>query len=60
MLGNGMLRRILRVKKVAVTGEWRKFHSEELHNFCSSPSIIRVNKSVRRFTAYVWGRREII
>jgi hypothetical protein len=24
-----------------VTGEWRKLHSKELHNFYSSPDIIR-------------------
>jgi hypothetical protein len=24
-----------------VTGEWRKFHSEELHNLYSTPDIIR-------------------
>jgi hypothetical protein len=24
-----------------VTGEWRKLHSEELHNLYSSPDIIR-------------------
>jgi hypothetical protein len=28
-----------------VTGEWRKLHSEELHNFYSSPNIIRHIKS---------------
>jgi hypothetical protein len=24
-----------------MTGEWRKWHSEELHNLCSSPNIIK-------------------
>jgi hypothetical protein len=28
-----------------VTGEWRKLHSEELHNLYSSPNIIRQIKS---------------
>jgi hypothetical protein len=28
-----------------VTGEWRKLHSEELHNLYSSPNIIKQIKS---------------
>jgi hypothetical protein len=28
-----------------VTGEWRKLHSEELHNLYSSPNIVRQIKS---------------
>jgi RNA 3'-terminal phosphate cyclase len=34
-----------------VTGEWRKLHSEKLHNFCSSPNIIRQIKSRRMMWA---------
>jgi hypothetical protein len=30
-----------------VTGEWRKLHTEELHNLFSSPDIIRQVKSRR-------------
>jgi hypothetical protein len=30
-----------------VTGGWRKLHNEELHNLYSSPSIIRIIKSMR-------------
>jgi hypothetical protein len=30
-----------------VTGGWRELHNEELHNLCSSPSIIRMIKSRR-------------
>jgi hypothetical protein len=30
-----------------VTGEWRKLINKELHNFYSSPSIIRIIKSRR-------------
>jgi hypothetical protein len=30
-----------------VTGGWRKLHNEELHNFYSTPSIIRIIKSRR-------------
>jgi hypothetical protein len=34
-------------KKDEVTGEWRKLHSEELHNVYSSSDIIRQVKSRR-------------
>jgi hypothetical protein len=30
-----------------VTGELRKLHNEELHDLCSSPSIIRIIKARR-------------
>jgi hypothetical protein len=30
-----------------VTGEWRKFQNEELHNWYSSPNVIRQIKSRR-------------
>jgi hypothetical protein len=30
-----------------VTGKWRKYHNEELHDLYSSPSIIRIIKSRR-------------
>jgi hypothetical protein len=39
--------RVLRIfgpKRDGVTGEWRKLHSEELHDLSSSPSIIRIIK----------------
>jgi hypothetical protein len=39
------LRRIFGPKRDEVTGGWRKLHNEELHNLCSSPSIIRMIKS---------------
>jgi hypothetical protein len=38
---NRVLRRIFGPKRDEVTREWRKFHSEELHNLYSSPNIIR-------------------
>jgi hypothetical protein len=44
---NRVLRRIFRLKRDEVTGEWRKLHSEELHNLCSSADIIRQVKSRR-------------
>ena len=28
-----------------VTGDWRRWHNEELHGLNSSPSVIRVTKS---------------
>jgi hypothetical protein len=42
--------RVLKIcgpKRDGVTGGWRKLHKEELHNFYSSPSIIRIIKSRR-------------
>jgi hypothetical protein len=44
---NRVLRRIYGPKVNEVTGEWRKLHSEELHNLYSSPDIIRQIKSRR-------------
>jgi hypothetical protein len=41
------LRRIFGPKRDDVIGEWRKLHSEELHNLYSSPDIIRQIKSRR-------------
>jgi hypothetical protein len=38
---NRVLRRICGPKRDDVTGEWRKLHNEELHNFYSSPNITR-------------------
>jgi hypothetical protein len=44
---NGVLRRIFGPKRDKVMGEQRKLHNEELHNFSSSPNIIRQSKSRR-------------
>jgi hypothetical protein len=44
---NRVLRRIFGPKKDEVTGEWRKLHSEELHNLYSFPDTIRQMKSRR-------------
>jgi hypothetical protein len=38
---NRVLRRIFGPKRDEVKGEWRKLHSEELHNLYSYPDIIR-------------------
>jgi hypothetical protein len=44
---NRVLRRIFGPNRDEVTGGWRRLHKEELHNFYSSPSIIRMIKSMR-------------
>jgi hypothetical protein len=56
---NRVLRRIFGPKSDEVTGEWRKLHNEELHNFYSCPGIIRRIKSRRmRWAAHVALMRE--
>jgi hypothetical protein len=42
-----MLRRIFGLNWDEVTGGWRKLHNEELHNFYTSPSVIRMIKTRR-------------
>jgi hypothetical protein len=44
---NRVLGSIFAPKRDEGTGEWRKLHSEELHNLYSSPNIIRHIKSWR-------------
>jgi hypothetical protein len=44
---NRVLSRIFGPKRDKVTGEFKKFHSDELHNLYSSPNIIRQMKSRR-------------
>jgi hypothetical protein len=41
------LSRIFEPKREEVTGGWRKLHNVELHNSYSSPSIIRMIKSMQ-------------
>jgi hypothetical protein len=41
---NRVLRRILIAKRDEGEWVWRKWHNEELHNFYSSSSIIRMTK----------------
>jgi hypothetical protein len=47
---NSVPRRIFRSKRDELRGGWRKQHNEDLHNFYSSPIIIRMikSKSMRR------------
>jgi hypothetical protein len=43
--------RVLRIfgrKREEVAGNWRRLHNDELHNFYTSPNIIRVIKASRR------------
>jgi hypothetical protein len=47
VLENRVLRRIFGPKRDDVAGDWRKLHNDELHNFYSSPNIIRMIKSRR-------------
>jgi hypothetical protein len=44
VIENRVLRRIFGPKRDEVTGEWRKLHNEELQDFYSPPSIIRIIK----------------
>jgi hypothetical protein len=39
-----VLRKIFGPKRDGVMGEWRKLHNEELRDFYSLPSIIRIIK----------------
>jgi hypothetical protein len=47
VFGNRVLRGIFGPKRDEVTGEWRKLHSGELHNFYIFPNIIGQSKSRR-------------
>jgi hypothetical protein len=47
VLENRELRRIFGPERDEVTGDWRKLHNEEIHNFYSWPNIIRIMKSGR-------------
>jgi len=42
-----VLRRIFGPRRNEVTGEWRRFHNEELNDLYCSPNIVRVIKSRR-------------
>jgi hypothetical protein len=51
MLENRVLRRIFGPKRDEVTGEWRKLRNEELRDFYSLSSIIKIIKSRRMIWA---------
>jgi len=42
---NKVLRRIFGPRRDEVTGEWRRFHNEELNDLYCLPNIVRVIKS---------------
>jgi hypothetical protein len=44
---NRVLRKMFRHNRDEVTGQWRRLHSEELHDLYTLQNIIRVNKSRR-------------
>jgi hypothetical protein len=44
---NRVLRRIFGPKRDEVTVGWRKLHNEDLRDLYSSPSIIRIIKTMR-------------
>jgi hypothetical protein len=49
---SSVMTRIFGWKRDEVTGEWRKLNNEELHNFYSSPSIIKMIKLWRTRRAW--------
>jgi hypothetical protein len=60
---NRVLRRLFGPKRDDVVEEWRKLHSEELHNLYSSPHIIKQIKSRRmrwaRHVAHMGEERNV-
>jgi hypothetical protein len=59
--GNRVQRNILGPKREEVTGDWRRLHSEELHDLYRSPHVVRVNNlrmvSLAGHVASVGARR---
>jgi hypothetical protein len=60
--GKGLVRGRSGGKRTGVTGDWRKFHSEELYDFCSLPnSITMIKLRNMRWADHVarMGKREM-
>jgi hypothetical protein len=55
---NRVLRRIFGLKMGDVTGEWRKFHSEERHILYCSPNIRQIKSRRMRWEGHVAHIRE--
>jgi hypothetical protein len=54
MTMNSVLMRIFELERDEVKGKWWKLHSEELHNLCSSPNIIReIKQRIMMWVGYV-------
>jgi hypothetical protein len=47
MFENNVMRKISGPTREKMRGEWRRLHTEELHDLCSSPNIICVIASRR-------------
>jgi hypothetical protein len=57
VFGSRVLRKIFGPEKDKVTGDWRRLHNEELHDFCCSPNVIWVIKSRRMVLVVHMGER---
>jgi hypothetical protein len=51
-----VLRKIFGSKRKEVTGDWRKFHNEELHSFQSVPNLVaRIKENDKGRTRGTYG-----
>jgi hypothetical protein len=54
-----MLRKIIGLTTDVITGYWSRLHTEQLHDFCSSPNIVGVIRSRRvRWAGFVSGTEQ--